>query len=179
MNDCTVQVEKMGFNGAVVQQISFPACARRCCAVSGACCCRLGQRSSQCLHNALQQRRLCPGARLAFSFWFRHLAASPLPSLETWRQGSDPSAGRGRIRDEHKAKPVVLWWLLQISQSLTCESFMGGNRIFPHFPCPVVSACGSHYLYLKIVLVQWIIDVGSLASLQELLSLTSDPFWIF
>lgn len=46
MNDCTAQVEKMGFYGAVVQQISFPACARRCCAVSGACCCRLGQRST-------------------------------------------------------------------------------------------------------------------------------------
>lgn len=46
MNDCTVQVEKMGFNGAVVHQISFPSCARRCCAVSCACCCRLGERTA-------------------------------------------------------------------------------------------------------------------------------------
>lgn len=123
-----------------------------------------------------------PSARLPCHSWCRCLVR-PLPSLKTRFSkagGRYPYRGLGcgletRVRKKHQ----VVWWLLEISTPLTCELLLEGNHIFSHFPCPVVFACVSHYFYLKIILVQWIIDVGSLAFLQELLSLTSDPSWIF
>lgn len=141
---------------------------------------------SQQLHNALRQRKhqlgpQRPAASLLLIQVLGKTSSSFAEDKCSVKQGVIPlRRGMG-------------WWLetgvskkhhhmMAVRDKHACDLWIAFRRklyFFPHFPCPVVFACVSHYFYLKIILIQWIIDVGSLVFLQELLSLTSDPSWIF
>lgn len=122
----------------------------------------------QWLHNSLQQRQqgLCPA--LPPPARSQELAKNPCPrwTPALGKAGSRYLAGL-EVGDKSKEKTSSRVMAVGDKQPLTCELLLEGNHIFP---CPVVFACVSHYFYLKIILVQWIIDVRSHAFLQELLS---------